>query len=200
MQRLKKYFITGILVVGPAALTIYLLIVVFRFADNILGQFLNQHLKKIVGFYIPGIGLLMFILIILFAGFLANQFIGKKLFHLLGRWFSGLPIIKNIYPAFDQIIQFILLQKEFGFKKVVLLEYPSKGLWSLGFLTNEQFLSINRACSEDMIAVFVPNTPGPLSGYVVFVPRQTVKFIDMPVSEALKIIISGGVFKSAEHS
>lgn len=195
MKTLKRYFVTGLVVVVPVVFTVYVLVVLFQFIDDILGRYINAHFKNVLGFYIPGIGVLLFLLIIFFTGFLASRFIGKKIFSGLGKWFSGLPLIKIIYPALSQVVQFLLQQKEFGFKKTVLIEYPSAGLWSIGFLTNEQFYSINTACAQDLVAVFVPNTPGPFSGYVVFVARNKVKFLDMPVAEAIQIILSGGVCK-----
>jgi uncharacterized membrane protein len=94
-----------------------------------------------------------------------------------------------------QIIRFILTQQEFGFKKVVLVEYPSKGIWSVGFLTNEGVKKVSDAAGAEMVAVFVPSSPGPLTGYVIFVAKESLKFPDLSVSEALKIIISGGVVK-----
>jgi len=198
LKYLKRQFITGLVVLGPISLTVYFLVLVFQFADNILGQFLNVYLKNTLGFYIPGVGFLFFVTIILLVGIVADRFLGRKIMHGIELWFHNLPVIKIIYPTFSQLIRFILQQKEFGFKKVVLVEYPSKGIWSIGFITNEQFDSINKACSADMVAVFVPNTPGPLAGYVIFILKESVRPVDMPVSDAIKIIISGGVFKSGE--
>jgi len=198
IKLLKKYFVTGLIVVGPVALTIYVLVILFHFADRIFGKYLNDYLQKILGVEFPFLGFIVSILLILLIGFLANQFLGRKIFPFLGRWFAGLPLIKNIYPAFKQIIRFILAQKEFGFKKVVLVEYPSSGIWSIGFLTNENFKRINQVCQQDLVVVFIPNSPGPLTGYTVFVPREKVRQLDIPVSEAIKIIISAGVFKSQE--
>jgi len=194
MNNLKKYLITGLVVVIPFSLTIYLLVVVFKFLDNILGIFLVDYLKKSWGFYVPGIGFLLFALLILLTGILATKFLKHKIFLKLEVWFSGLPLIKNIYPALKQVILFVSAQKEFGFKKVVLVEYPSKGIWSLGFITNDGFSELNRTIGKDTIAVFLPMSPGPLSGYVIFVPKDEVKFPDMSVNAALNIIISAGVF------
>ncbi len=194
MNNLKKYLITGLVVVIPFSLTIYLLVAIFRFLDNILGIFLVDYLKKSWGFYVPGIGFLLFLLLILLIGMLATKFLKHRIFLNLEKWFGGLPLIKSIYPALKQVILFVSAQKEFGFKKVVLVEYPSKGIWSLGFITNEGFGSLNRAINKDTLAVFVPMSPGPLSGYVIFVSKDEVKFPDMSVNEALNIIISAGVF------
>lgn len=195
MERLKRYLIAGLVVVVPISLTIYVLVIIFRFADSILGRFLNIYIKEMWGVYIPGLGVLISIFLILFIGFLATRFMGKKIFQGLERRFSNLPLIKTIYPTLKQIILFILTQKEFGFKKVVLVEYPSKGIWSLGFLTNEQFQQINRVSQREMVSVFVASSPGPLTGYVIFVPKEEIKFLDISIKDALKIIISGGVFK-----
>lgn len=196
MKTLKLYFVTGLVVVVPVVVTIYVLVFLFQFIDDILGRYLNAHFKSILGFYVPGIGFLLFLLIIFLTGFIATRFIGKKIFSGAEKWFAGLPLIKIIYPALSQVTQFLLQKKEYGFKKTVLVEYPSAGLWSIGFLTNEHFYSINTACSQDLVAVFVPNTPGPLAGYVVFVERKKVKPLDMSVAEAIQIVISGGVFKN----
>jgi len=194
MNNLKKYLITGLVVVIPFSLTIYLLVVVFRFLDNILGIFLVDYLKKSWGFYVPGIGFLLFLLLILLVGMLAAKFLKHRIFLKMEIWFSGLPLIKNIYPAVKQVILFVSAQKEFGFKKVVLVEYPSRGIWSLGFITNDGFAELNRTIGKDAVAVFLPMSPGPLSGYVIFVSKDEVKFPDMSVNAALNIIISAGVF------
>lgn len=195
MKRLKRYFITGFVVAVPIFLTIYVLVVLFRFIDGILGRFLNLYLEETVGFYIPGLGFLLFSLIIAVIGFLAGRFFGHRIFPRLEKWFSSLPLISKIYPIFKQIVQFVAAQKEFGFKKVVLVEYPGKGIWSIGFLTNEEFKQIGETLSKQMVSVFIPSSPNPLTGYVIFLLKEEIKFVDISISDALKIIISGGVFK-----
>jgi len=195
MNKLRKYFITGLVVVVPVFLTVYVLVFVFRFTDNILGRFLNVYFKNTLGFYIPGLGVLIFILLILLVGFLANRYIGKRIFPLIDRWFSNLPLVRNIYPTFKQVISFILAQKEFGFKKVVLVEYPSKGIWSLGFLTNEEFLKLSQISNKAIVSIFMPTSPGPFTGVVIFVAKEDLQFPDISITDAFKIIISGGVFK-----
>jgi uncharacterized membrane protein len=194
MNKLKKYFIAGLVVVIPVSLTLYILFVVFKFIDNILGSSFSGYIRSTWGFYIPGIGLVVCLLLILLVGIIATKFLKHRIFLNVEKWFGSLPLIKNIYPALKQVIMFVSAQKEFGFKKVVLVEYPCRGIWSIGFVTNEGFDNLNRAAGKDMVAVFLPMSPGPLSGYVVFVPREEVKFPDMSVKEALNIIISGGVF------
>ncbi len=194
MNKLKKYFITGLVVVIPVSLTFYILYAVFQFIDNILGTFITGYVKSAWGFYVPGIGFLICLLLILLVGILATRFLKHRIFLNFEKWFSNLPLIKSIYPALKQVILFVSAQKEFGFKKVVLVEYPSRGLWSLGFITNEGFTSLNQTVGKDLVAVFLAMSPGPLSGYVVFVPKEEIKFPEMSVKEALNIIISAGVF------
>ena len=195
MNRLRKYFITGLAVVVPVIFTVYVLVVLFRFTDNILGRFLNVYFRNTLGFYIPGLGVLIFLLLILLAGFLANRYIGKRIFPLIDKRFSSLPLIRNIYPTFKQVVSFILAQKEFGFKKVVLVEYPSGGIWSLGFLTNEEFQKLSQISNKVMVSIFIPTSPGPFTGVVIFVAKEDLQFPDISIADAFKIIISGGVFK-----
>jgi len=195
MKTLRKYFITGLVVVVPVFLTVYVSVVLFRFADNILGRFLNVYFKNNLGFYIPGLGILIFLLLILLAGFLANRYIGKMIFSLIDKLFFSLPLIRNIYPTFKQMISFILAQKELGFRKVVSVEYPSKGIWSLGFLTNEEFKQFSQTSNKAMVSIFMPTSPGPFTGFVIFVAKEDLHFPNIAIADALKIIMSGGVFK-----
>lgn len=197
-MKIKRYLITGLVVIVPVAMTVYILVGLFRFVDGILGRFLNVYLKEWLGFYIPGLGLLLFFVIIFLVGILSSRFFVNKIFKRLEKWFSGLPLINKIYPPLKQIVSFASSEKEFGFKKVVLVEYPSKGIWSIGFLTNEKVRQIDKTAGKEMLAVFVPTTPGPLTGYVVFMPKEEVRFLDMSVNDALKIIVSGGFLKPDE--
>lgn len=195
MKHLKRHLITGLLVIAPIFLTAYVIIVIFKFADGILGDHINAYVKSVLGFYIPGLGVILSLAIILTVGFFTELFIGKKILPYFEKIFCAFPLVKNIYPAFKQLVSFLLAQKKFNFKKVVLVEYPSRGIWSIGFLTNEKNEVISNALGREMLPVFIGTTPGPFSGFVVFIPKEEVKFIDIPITEALKILISGGVYK-----
>jgi len=195
MGKLKRYFITGLIVVVPISLTVYVLVFAFQFVDGLLGRFFSPYLKNYLGFYIPGLGIIVFLFLVVLAGFLATRLIGRSIFPRIEIWFSSLPLINKVYPTLKQIILFILAQEQFGFKKVVLVEYPSKGIWSIGFITNENYKQIGRINDKEMVSVFVPSSPGPLTGYVVFVAKDELRFPDISISDALKIIISGGVYK-----
>lgn len=196
MKHLKRHLITGLLVIAPVFLTIYVIVVIFKFADGILGNHINVYVQRAWGFYIPGIGVILSLSIIFLVGILTELFIGKKILPFFERLFCTFPLIKNIYPAFKQLVSFLLAHKKFNFKKVVLVEYPSRGIWSIGFLTNEKNEIISQALGREMLPIFIGTTPGPFSGFVVFIPKEEVKFIDLPITEALKILISGGVYSA----
>ncbi len=195
MLNFKHYFFTGLIVIIPLFLTTWLIIFVFRFFDGILGGFANAILQKTLGYYVPGLGLVVSLLVILVVGFISSRIIGKKMFIKIEKWFSNLPFIKNVYPGFKEIVNLFLLEKEHKFKKVVLVEYPSQGLWTLGFITNEDVKKVTGSFEKEMVAVFISTTPGPLSGYVVFVAKDELRYPEMTVKDAVKVIISGGVLK-----
>ncbi|MDD5045194.1 MAG: DUF502 domain-containing protein [Candidatus Omnitrophica bacterium] len=195
---LRNYFFTGLAISLPLFGTCYILLIIFVFTDGLLGRFINAYLKAKLGFYIPGLGILLFLLVILLFGVVAKNFLGKKFVHWLGHRFENLPLLKQIYPPLKQIVDFFFSAKELAFKKVVLVEYPRKGLWSLGFITNEGMPKAKEVLKADFLNVFVPNTPGPLSGYYVLVPRQEAILLDISIEDALKIIISGGVLNPGE--
>jgi uncharacterized membrane protein len=195
MAKLKAYLLTGLIIVIPVSLTIFVLVVLFNFLDSILGRFLAPLFVRAFGFYPPGIGFLVSLLLIVLVGFVVKKLFSRRMTLSIERSFSGLPLIKYIYPALKQIVRFVSQQKELGFKKVVLVEYPSKGIWSLGFLTNDQYAGLDKATGKDLVSVYISTTPGPLTGSVFFFPREEVLFPEISVNEALNIIISGGVFK-----
>lgn len=193
LGRLRGYFIAGLAVSLPLFGTGYLIFILFSFTDNLLGRFINKYLQEKLGFYIPGLGLFLFLLLILSIGILTRQIFGRKFFSWVEAGFSKLPILKYIYPSLKQIVDFFFSQKEFAFKKVVLVEYPRKGAWSLGFITNEGLPAAKEILKEDLLNVFIPTTPGPLTGYFVLIPRQEVVYLNISVEDALKVIVSGGV-------
>ncbi|MDD5347119.1 MAG: DUF502 domain-containing protein [Candidatus Omnitrophica bacterium] len=196
MKDLKKYFIAGLVVIVPAGLTCYVLFIVFQFIDSIIGKFLERYLERTLGFYVPGIGFFILLMVILGIGIVATRFFRNRVFVRFEQWFGGLPLVKSIYPALKQVVLFVSAQKELGFKSAVIVEYPCRGIWTVGFVTNDNFAPVNKATGKDMVAVFLPMSPNPLSGYVAFFARDEVKAVDMTVQEALDLIISGGVFSS----
>jgi len=189
MNRLKRYLLTGLIVLLPVVLTAYVFITIFRFADGILGRFI----EGLIGFYIPGIGLILSLVIVLLIGFLTTVLLGRRIFIVIENIFLRFPLVRQIYPSAKQIINFIFSKDRPRFRKVVLIEYPRKGIWSIGFITNETPQKIKTKTGEDLLNVFIPSSPGPITGYIMFVPKKDIIFLDMTVEDGLKLIISGGV-------
>jgi uncharacterized membrane protein len=194
MKKKRKYFLTGLLIVLPVLITVYLFISLFAFFDNILGRYISRLTLTYLGFKVPGLGLLVFILLIFSTGFFATNFIGRKLLHYLENFWFKFPVIKKIYPAAKQVTRFLFSPRDpSALQRVVLVEYPSKGVYSIGFITNHVDKEIQEKTGKELLNVLIPSVPNPLSGFVVLVPRVEVINLDMTVEEAIKIIVSGGV-------
>lgn len=195
MGKAKQYFGTGLLVTLPVFITLYVMFIAFRFIDNIWGKAINFYLKKYFGFGIPGLGILLGLVTVFIIGFIATSFVGKRLFRALETWFFKFPFIRQIYPAAKQVVGSVMSRDRPSFKKVVLVEYPSKGLWAVGFLTNDGFKEACEKTGEDLVHVLVAGTPSPITGMLVLVPRSSIKILDIPVEEGIKLIVSGGIVK-----
>ncbi len=193
--RIKKYFGAGLLVTLPVFFTVYLLFLAFRLVDGIWGKVINYYLKKEFGFSVPGLGFILGILTVLAVGFVATNFLGKKIFQGIERWFRNFPLVRQIYPSAKQIVESIFSKDKHAFKKVVMVEYPCKGVWSIGFLTNESFKEANEKAGADMVHVFIATTPSPFSGFLLLYPRDQVRFMDISIEEGIKLIVSGGIVK-----
>lgn len=195
MSRIRRYFAAGLLITLPVFFTLYFFFIAFRFIDGIWGKFINLYLSKHFGFTIPGLGIILGLITVVVVGFVATNFLGKRLFLAVEEWFLKLPLVKRIYPAAKQIVDSLITKEKRAFKKVVMVEYPSKGIWSVGFMTNESFKTANEIAGEELIHVLIATTPTPLSGFLILVPRKDIRYLDMSIEEGLKLIISGGIVK-----
>ncbi|HOX54662.1 MAG: DUF502 domain-containing protein [Candidatus Omnitrophica bacterium] len=195
MKKLRGYFITGLAVFLPIAITIYILVVAFRFFDNILGRFINIYLLRTGGIYIPGLGLILFILVVFLTGFFTRHFLGRKIFPFFERIFLlKPPLIRQIYPSVKKIINLVLSQEKPSFKKAVLVEYPRKGIYSLGFVANEGMKEAkDKTNTDDLVNVLIPSSPSPFSGYLIMVPKKELIYLDISIEKAFELIISDGV-------
>ena len=197
---IKRYFIAGILVTLPLLITVYILAIFFQFADGILEKLVNIPLKRFLGFYIPGLGLILSLITIFLVGFLTTHFLGKQLYILLDKALRRFPLVRHIYPSVKQIIGFLFASQNQAFKKVVLVEYPRCGIWSLGFVTNEGLQEAKNKSKHDLLNIFIPSSPGPLTGFFVLVPQQEVIFLDITIEDAIKLVVSGGLLNPASPS
>ena len=197
-KKIRRYFITGIVVLLPIVITINILFITVRFADNILGKYINPYLMQTFGQSFFGLGLLAVIILIFVAGILgANVFI-KRILPFLERWFLRIPLVPQIYPSIKQLVSFLFSDQRVAFKKVVLFEYPHQNTFTIGFVTNEFSNSDGDKSVPDSVCIYVSSAPNPITGFLVIVPKKDVTYLDMSIEEAFKIIISGGVLLKGE--
>lgn len=195
IKKIRHYLATGLLISLPVFITVYLLYSVFLFIDNIFGKVVNIYLKKHLGFAVPGVGFIIGLILIFLVGFTAANFFGKKIIHALEGWFLKFPFIRQIYPAAKQIVDSFISKESPAFKKVVLVQYPSKGLWAIGFITNDSFKEAIEKSGRELVHVFIATTPSPLTGFLALVPKEDIQPLNISVEEGVKLIISGGIVK-----
>jgi uncharacterized membrane protein len=185
---LKKQFLSGLLVVVPLIVTFFVL----RFLFNALDGILNPLMRDTFGYDIPGLGAVVTILIILLAGIIATNYIGAKLFYWSDRFLVRTPLVRIVYTAAKQLMQSMIAPRARAFSEVAFIEYPRRGMFVIGLLAGESEIKTNDR-GENMRLVFVPSTPTPFTGLVVFVPECDIHRTDMGVEEAMKILVSGGI-------
>ena len=190
----RKYLIAGLLVWLPLAATVVILKLVIDLLDKIILILpIEYRPEALFGFSIPGFGLIIAIGILLLTGMLAANLLGRELVLLWEKTLNRIPIVRSIYNAVKQISFTLLSSKGRSFRKVVMAEYPRKGIWSIGFLSNDHVDMDVNSLEHDMLAVFLPTTPNPTSGFILLFPKEDVIELDMSVEEGFKFIISIGV-------
>lgn len=191
MHRLRDYLLTGLLVLAPSALTLWVFYRLLNFVDNILGRYLRFSFFDY--HRIPGLGLLATLVLLTIVGALASRFGAGPLGRLWDRLLNRIPGIGIVYGSTKSLGEALLSKKERAFQRVVLVAWPHPGMWRVGFVTGRAPADVRRHLEEDIEVVFVPHTPNPASGFVHYVPRAQVIYLDWPVEEGLKVIVSGGV-------
>lgn len=192
---LQRYFLTGLLAISPLAITVW---VSWRFYDLISAS-IRPLMARVPGlgdaypeFLLTFMGSVVFILLITLIGMFTRNLIGMALFRLVERFIKKIPVVKSVFSATKQISQVFLQDRRTAFQKVVVFEYPRKGLFSLGFVTRD-------IIGDDLVNVFLPTTPNPTSGFMLMVPRNELREIELAVEEAIKLIISGGAVMSPDQ-
>ncbi len=194
LNKLRKYFISGFVVFLPLSLTVYFFILTINIADGFLGRYLKPYFYEYFGFYFRGVGILVTVCLIVVTGFFVTNFLGRKIYAYLEGLLLKLPFFKQVYPALKEMVVFLFSQDQVkSFKQVVLVEYPRKGVYSYGFLTNETSSKIGGKVKRELCNVFVPSSPSPFTGYVLLVPKDEIIFTDVTIEDAVKVIASGGV-------
>ncbi len=187
---IRRSFISGLLVTVPLIATYLVLRLLFKALDGLL----SPIVRDLLNYDIPGLGAIVTVLLVLLAGIIATNFVGARLFHFGDRFMTRMPLIRIVYTAAKQLVESLLAPKMRAFSEVALIEYPRPGIYAIGFLSGQsRMLDAGSGATASVRMVFVPTTPTPFSGLVVFVPEDEIHRIDISLEEAVKIIVSGGI-------
>ncbi len=195
---LKRYFFTGLLVITPIWGTILVLKTLFITVDSILGNVLADLV--IQEYYFPGLGIIALILLILISGVLATNILGRKIVNRWEGFLDRVPIVRGIYATLKSVMDILSFKQREKYDKVVMIQFPKKDSYCLAFVTGETRDEVQRLAPEPLIHVFVPTSPNPTSGYFLMVPEHEVVSVDLEVEEAMKLIVSGGLYSSDKPS
>ncbi|CAM2838470.1 transmembrane protein [Legionella steigerwaltii] len=198
---LRSYLLAGLVVWLPILITIGVLRFIIDLLDNTLALIPKAYQpEQLIGHYIPGLGVILSLVILLVTGIIATNYFGQRLVAWGESILVRIPLVRSIYKTVKQVIHTVMSTNSEAFRKVVLIEYPRKGLWSIAFQTGTANTEINNITKEKLISVFIPTTPNPTSGFLMMLPRNDVIELDMSIDEALKFIISLGVMPPASEA
>lgn len=198
LQSIRRYFFAGIATIFPLFITSYIIIVILQFTNRFVGKYINSFILENYNLTIPGLGFFITILAIVIIGFLSSILIGRKLLPLFEKLLSKIPFVTSIYPSAKQLSNFLFREaKKEQFKKVVLVPYPYQDSYSIGFITNEGLDELNQKVGQELVTIFVPLAPVPFSGFILLVPKEKIKTLDITVDQAIRFIVSGGVIAPA---
>lgn len=195
LGRIRGYFFAGILITGPITITLYIVWILVGYVDDAVTPLIPERYNpsSYAPFSIPGIGLIAALIVMTFIGWITTGLLGRWLIRLSESLLARMPVVRNIYSTIKQVMETMLSQKSNAFRQCVLVEWPREGLWTIAFVTGEPAEEVNSHADEPLLSVYVPTTPNPTSGYLMFVPISKVKILDMSVEEGLKYVISTGI-------
>ncbi|MDD5091446.1 MAG: DUF502 domain-containing protein [Candidatus Wallbacteria bacterium] len=193
-KQLKTLFFSGLFFLLPFAVTIFVLIYFFRIADGLMGP----PLKKLIGYSIPGLGILTTVIFVIMVGAVARK-AGEGLFNFIAAFFMKLPLASWLITTTKEISDFLRKKDQMLFRNTVLVEYPRRGSYALGFEIVDAPDELKEKTGEDLVSVFIPTTPNPTSGLLLFLPKKEVIAIDLKVEIAMKMVISGGIIAADKN-
>ena len=196
LAKFRRFFLTGLLVTAPIIITIYVTWLVITFIDVKVASLLPEYLdfRKALPFQVPGLGLLIVILVITLIGAITPGLIGRNLLKLGEMILFKTPVIRTVYSSIKQIMETVMSTNSKSFKEVVLVEYPRQDIWVIAFVTSSVKGEIDdKIRKSDLVSIFVPTTPNPTSGFLLFVAKKDLIYLNMPVEQAVKLVISGGI-------
>ena len=195
MSKIRSWFFTGILVMTPLILTIYVVWAFITFVDNLVVPLVPIEYRPsyYLPFSIPGLGLIIVFLFTTFVGILATGLFGRTLIRLWENILNRMPVVRSVYSAIKQILETVMATQSDAFRQAVLVEYPRKDIWAIGFVTGSTKGEVSENVNKKMVNVFMPTTPNPTSGFLLFFPEKDLRFLEMSVEDALKLVVSGGM-------
>ena len=195
---LKRYFLTGLLIITPIWGTVLILKTLFLTVDGILGDVLARLVTK--GYYVPGLGILTLIVLIFLAGLLAANIIGRQIVQLWEDLLHRVPVVRGIYSTLKSMVDVLSFQERERYNRVVLIQFPKHGSYCFAFVTGVARAEAQELTPEPLLNVYVPTSPNPTSGYFLLVPEKEVVALDISVEEAMKLIVSGGLYSPNQQA
>ena len=195
MTKIRSWFLTGILVMTPLILTIYVAWAFITFVDNLVVPLVpfDYRPSNYLPFSIPGLGLIIVFIFTTFVGLLATGLFGRTLIRIWENILSRMPVVRSVYSAIKQILETVMATQSDAFRQAVLVQYPRKDIWAIGFVTGSTKGEVGKRVDKKMVNVFMPTTPNPTSGFLLFFPEEDLIFLNMTVEDALKLVVSGGM-------
>ena len=194
MKQFRRYIVAGLLVWIPLGVTIFILKILIGLMDNSLLLVPQKYRpEELLGVAIPGLGIILTLMVVLITGLLAANFVGRRLVGFWESMLNRIPIVRTVYSGAKNFAEIVFSDSNESFKKVLLIEYPRKGIYSLAFQTATNLGEVQGRTGEDVVCTFVPTTPNPTSGYIIIVPKKDIIELDMEIDEAFKMIVSLGV-------
>lgn len=194
---LRASFLTGLVVIAPVGLTIWLMSTLVGWVDGFVLPLVPYKFnpEKYIGINLRGVGVIIFLFFTIFVGWVAKGLIGRSLIHFGESLVERMPVVRSIYSGVKQIAETVFAQTERSFEKACLIQYPRKGIWAIGFISTTAKGEISRRAETggELLSIFLPTTPNPTSGFLLFVPREDVIELDMTVEESAKLVISAGL-------
>ena len=200
---LKTYFFTGVLVTAPVAITLYLAVELFKWVDSSVTRFIpaKYNPETYLPYGLPGLGVLVLLISLVLIGMLTTNIMGRWIMGFGQRIIERMPIISGIYSALKKLFETLLGRGgSSAFRKAVLVEYPRKGAWTIAFLTTPVYEEFKDMLPDDAVTVYVPTTPNPTSGFMLYVPKKELKELDMRVDDAFKLVVSTGIVTPSKKS
>jgi uncharacterized membrane protein len=197
LGRLRSWFLTGLLVTAPVLLTVYITWAAIELIDGQVASILPGF-NQLIFANVPGAGLIIGLVLITVIGAIAAGFLGRWIIRLGESILSRMPIVRSIYGASKQILETVISAQSDAFRDAVLVEYPRRGLWVIGFVTGGTRGEVAENIDIEMVNVFIPTTPNPTSGFLLFCPRDEIIYLEMSVEDAVKLVVSGGIVHPAD--